>query len=123
MSSTIKITDTDPGKPSITDEKSYTNVPGDKKSRAYESCTFFSCTVYVIIALIVLALTILLASGSSYETKNDYKRLIVFILTMVLCAIIILRRGAVHWTFKIAVLIPFFWFLVVVAISFLFFGF
>ena len=102
MSNATKITGTDPEKPPITDDKSDTNVPGDNKGRGYEPSPFF-----VVIALIVLACTIFLASGTSY----DYMRLILYILIMVLCAIIILRLGAVHWAFKIAVLIPFFWYL------------
>ena len=108
MSNATKITGTDSGKPSITDEKSDTNVPGDNKGRGYGSSTFF-----VIIALIVLAFTILIASRTSY----DYMRLILYILIMVLCAIIILRLGAVHWAFKFAVLIPLFWYLALVLMA------
>ena len=94
--------------PKKSNESDTTNIPpGDKKGRGSESC-FFSCTFFVIIALIVLAITILIASTTSYEGRSDYKMLIMYILTMVLCAIIILGRGAVHWAFKIAVLIPFF---------------
>ena len=99
MSNATKITGRDPGKPSITDEKSDTNVPGDNKGRGYGSSTFF-----VIIALIVLALTILFASRTSCDNKHDCQRLIMYILIMFLCAFIILRLGAVHWAF-IAVLI------------------
>ena len=62
----------------------------------------------MIIALIVFALTFLFALTSSYDNESDYTALVVYILTMVLCAIIIINRGAVHWVFKIAVLIPFF---------------
>ena len=104
MSDSTKIKSTDPGKPSITDEKSDTNVPGDNMGRAYDKSYLF-----VIIALIVLAPTIwIVASTTSYDHKSDYKMLTLYILTIVLCAIIILRLGAVHWAFKIAVLIPFF---------------
>ena len=108
MSNATKNTGTDSGKPSITDEKSDTNVPGDNKGRGYESSIFF-----VIIALIVLACTILLASLDLDDLDNRYAytRMILYILIMVLCAIIILRLGAVHWAFKIAVVIPLFLYL------------
>ena len=106
MSNATKNTGTDSGKPSITDEKSDTNVPGDNKGLGYNESYLF-----VIIALIVLAVTILIASRNNYNDKYDYQRLILSILIMVLCAIIILRLGAVHWAFKFAVLIPFFLYL------------
>ena len=106
MSNATKNTGTDSGKPSITDEKSDTNVPDDNKGRGYNESYLL-----VIIALIVLAVTIFFVSRNNYNDKYDYQRLIMHILIMVLCAIIILRLGAVHWAFKFAVLIPFFLYL------------
>ena len=122
MSNTIKITTTDPGKPSITDE-SYTKVQSENEGRGdtsnrkpsgYESSFFF-----VFIAVIVLVATILLMhnlhKNGTYKYQNQdgtlkYKRIIkviMYILTLALCVFIIISLGAVHWAFKIAILVPF----------------
>ena len=125
MSNATTNTVLDPGKPSITNDKSgdTTNVQSENEGRGdtskskqsgYEQSFFF-----VFIAVIVLAATMLWIHDQykrdrfKYQYQDgslNYKKIMIslmYILIIVLCTIIILRRGAVHWAFKIAILVPF----------------
>ena len=118
MSNAITITATDPEKPSITDDKSgdTTKVQSENEGDTSKSKQSF---FFVFIAVFVLAATLLWIHVQykrdrfKYQSQDGslkYKKIIyslMYILIMVLCTIIILRRGAVHWAFKIAILVPF----------------